>query len=54
MTVKAELQYQKLVLQFNSPLLRVTETLQQLVTNLKLFFGADEAAAVVPIPLPQR
>lgn len=31
--VKAELRYQKLVLQFNSPLLRVTGTLQQLVRN---------------------
>ena len=32
----------------------VTETLQQLIRNLKLFFGAEAAAVVVPILLPQR
>ena len=54
LAVKAELQFQKLVMLQCSPLLKVTGTMPQLVHRLKLFFGADEAAATAPLPQLQR
>ena len=48
--VKAELQFQKLVLMHSSPLLKVTGTVPQLVSRLKQFLGADETTAAAPLP----
>ena len=48
--VKAELQFQKLVLMHPSPQLKVTGTVPQLVRRLKQFLRADETAAATPLP----
>ena len=48
--IKAELQFQKLVLKHSSTLRKVTGTMPHLVRRLKQFLGADETAAAAPLP----
>lgn len=48
LAVKAGLGYHKLVLLVESPLLHVTGRLSELIRNLNVFLGADQAAVTVP------